>query len=95
MAPGGTTDQRRGPLSPKVQAVIEWRLGQLSEPARDLVGVAATVGREFTTEVLAEASGADESSLVRGLDELWRRRIVRDQGPDAYDFTHDRIREVA
>ncbi len=31
----------------------------------------------------------------RGLDELWRRRLVRDQGPDAYDFTHDRIREVA
>ena len=31
----------------------------------------------------------------RGLDELWQRRIVREQGADAYDFSHDTIREVA
>ncbi len=83
------------PITPRVQAVIESRLAQLSGPARDLVGVAATIGREFTTDVLAQASQADEEALVAGLDELWRRRLVRDQGPDAYDFTHDRIREVA
>jgi DNA-binding SARP family transcriptional activator len=81
-------------ISPRVQAVIEARLAQLSEPARDVVGVAATVGREFTADVLARASDDDEA-LVQGLDELWRRRIVRDRGPDAYDFTHDTIREVA
>jgi DNA-binding SARP family transcriptional activator len=85
----------RGPLTPRVQAVIEARLAQLSPPARELAGVAAAIGRELTTDVLAEASQADEETLVGGLDELWRRRIVRDRGPDAYDFTHDRIREVA
>jgi DNA-binding SARP family transcriptional activator len=85
----------RGPLTPRVQAVIEARLAQLSPPARDLAGVAATIGREFTTDVLAQASQADEETLIGALDELWRRRIVRDRGPDAYDFTHDRIREVA
>jgi DNA-binding SARP family transcriptional activator len=83
------------PLSPRVQAVIEARLAQLSEPARALAGVAATIGREFTADVLARAGEADEATLVRGLDELWRRRIVADHGPDAYDFTHDKIREVA
>jgi hypothetical protein len=62
-----------GWTSPKVQAVIESRLGQLTEPARDLVGVAATIGREFTSDVLAYASEADVNMLVRGLDELWRR----------------------
>ncbi|HEX8132399.1 MAG TPA: BTAD domain-containing putative transcriptional regulator, partial [Actinomycetes bacterium] len=82
-------------LSPKVQAVIESRLARLTGPAADLVGVAATIGRAFTTDVLAGASGLPEEALVGGLDELWRRRIVRDQGADAYDFTHDRIREVA
>jgi tetratricopeptide (TPR) repeat protein len=85
----------RGPLTPRVQAVIEARLAQLSPPARELAGVAAAIGREFTTDVLAQASQADEETLVGGLDELWRRRIARDHGPDAYDFTHDRIREVA
>jgi DNA-binding SARP family transcriptional activator len=81
--------------SSRVQAAIESRLAQLSEPARELVGVAATIGREFTSEVLALASEADERTLVRGLDDLWRRRIVREQGADAYDFSHDKIREVA
>src|SRR3712207_2947495 len=81
--------------SPKVQAVIGARLAQLSEPARDLAGIAATIGREFTSDVLGYASEADEETLVRGLDELWRRRIVREQGADAYDFSHDKIREVA
>ena len=85
----------RGPVTPRVQSVIESRLAQLSAPARDLLGVAATIGREFTTDVLAQAGQVGEDDLVGALDELWRRRIVRDQGPDAYDFTHDRIREVA
>ena len=70
--------------------MIEARLAQLSPPARELVGVAATIGREFTADTLSEASGSEGGALVLGLDELWRRRIVRDRGPDTYDFTHDR-----
>jgi hypothetical protein len=91
----GWTGEEGGAISPRVQAVIESRLAQLSEQARGLAGIAAAVGREFTADVLARASGGDEAALVRGLDELWRRRIVRDRGLDAYDLTHDRIREVA
>ncbi|MFB0537017.1 MAG: BTAD domain-containing putative transcriptional regulator [Anaerolineae bacterium] len=83
------------PLPPKVRMVIEARLAQLSPTARELAGLAATIGREFTFAVLARASDSDENTLVRGLDELWRRRIVREQGADAYDFGHDKIREVA
>lgn len=30
-----------------------------------------------------------------GLDELWRRRIIREVGGESYDFSHDRIRDVA
>ena len=82
-------------LPPKVQTVIESRLAQLSPPARELAGLAATVGRAFTVEVLAQASDGDEGSLVRALDELWQRRLIREQGDSGYDFSHDRIREVA
>jgi tetratricopeptide (TPR) repeat protein len=78
-----------------VQAVIQSRLGQLSAPARELAEVAAAAGREFTVELLERATRADDAELIGGLDELWRRRIIADHGPDAYDFTHDKIREVA
>jgi len=78
-----------------VRRVIEARLQQLSLHAQELAGLAATVGRAFTFDVLRHASGADEETLVRGLDELWRRRIIREQGADAYDFAHDKIREAA
>lgn len=78
-----------------VQAAISARLAQLSPAARELVGAAATIGRAFTYDVLARACKCDEDSLVQGLDELWQRRLVREQGTDAYDFSHDKIREVA
>jgi len=83
------------PLPSKMQAAIEARLAQLSPAARDLAAVAATIGREFTFAVLRHASGEDEDTLVPALDELWRQRTVREQGADAYDFTHDKLREVA
>jgi DNA-binding SARP family transcriptional activator len=81
--------------TPKVEAVIRSRLRHLSDVALDLVLTAATVGRSFTGEVLAAVEGADEDELVRGLDELWRRQIIRDEVSGGYDFSHDRIREAA
>jgi tetratricopeptide (TPR) repeat protein len=82
-------------LPPKVRMVLETRLAQLTPSARELVNLAATIGREFTFTLLARTSPCDEDTLVRDLDELWGRRIVREQGADAYDFSHDRLRAVA
>jgi DNA-binding SARP family transcriptional activator len=82
-------------LSPRLQAVITARLRQVSDPSRELLGLAATVGRQFTAAVLAAASSVDDVGLVRSLDELWRRGLIREQGSDAYDFAHGRIRDVA
>jgi tetratricopeptide (TPR) repeat protein len=82
-------------VPPKVYAVIRARLDQLSPQARELGTIAATIGRAFTLDLLAVASNRDEGSLVQSLDELWQRRIVREQGANRYDFSHDCIREVA
>jgi DNA-binding SARP family transcriptional activator/tetratricopeptide (TPR) repeat protein len=78
-----------------VQAIIERRLQLLSPAARETASLAGIIGREFTHEVLREAGGRQEAELVDVLDELWRRRVVREQGVTAYDFVHDRVREVA
>ena len=82
-------------LPPTVQAVISARLAQLSPTARELAQVAATIGREFAFDLLALVWGKDEDTLLSGIDELWQRRIVREQEGGAYDFSHDKLREVA
>lgn len=79
----------------RVQATIEARLAQLSPPARQLLGLAAVIGREFTFEMLCRVSGGDEEAVVRALDELWHRRIVRERDEGGYDFCHDRLRQAA
>jgi tetratricopeptide (TPR) repeat protein len=81
--------------APKVQAVISGRLARLAPPAAELAGVAAAIGREFTADVLAAATGLEETAFLGALDELWRRGIVRAHGPNAYDFSHGRIRDAA
>jgi predicted ATPase len=82
-------------LPPRVHAVLAGRLLQLSASARGFVELAATIGRAFTLDLLISGSLADAESAVRALDELWHKRIVREHGANSYDFTHDKLREVA
>ena len=81
-------------MPPRIQNVIESRLAQLSSPARELAGLAAVIGRRFTFDVLTESSDSDQGTLVYGLDELQQRHIIREQSAAAYDFSHDKIRDV-
>jgi len=80
---------------PRLQAVIRARLAQLTEPAHDLLDLAATVGREFEAGLIRHALGVDDVTVASALDELWRRGLIRDQNVEAYDFSHGKIREVA
>src|SRR5260221_48657 len=82
-------------LPPRVHAVLVGRLLQLSASARGFVELAATIGRAFTLDLLIAAGNADADSAVRALDELWHKRIVREHDANSYDFTHDKLREVA
>jgi DNA-binding SARP family transcriptional activator len=82
-------------LPAAVQSAMEARLGQVTHLARELIDLAAVIGRQFTYSILSQASGKEEDSLVAALDELWRRRVIREQGRDAYDFSHDKLRQVA
>ncbi len=95
---GGRTpdvpEQRIAGLPPRAHAVIAGRLAQLSDQAREIAATAAVIGRAFDLHALVRLAG-EEEVVVRALDELWRKRIVREQGPNAYDFTHDRLRDVA
>jgi len=93
-SPPGVPEQGIPGLPPRAHAVIAGRLAQLSDHARETAVAAAVIGRAFDLAVLVRLVG-DEDVVVRALDELWRKRIVREQGPNAYDFTHDKLRDVA
>jgi hypothetical protein len=56
--------------------------------------LAADRGQPCHYAVLVRAYDGDEASLVQALDELWRRRILRETGSDSYEFTHEKLREV-
>ncbi len=91
----GDSAQKAIPLPPKVHAVLRARLAQISPKAQDLTSLAACIGTAFTAGLLARAARADEDALVSLLDELWQRRIIKVQGDESYDFSHDKLREVA
>jgi DNA-binding SARP family transcriptional activator len=82
-------------LPRRLRAVIASRLERLSAPSAELLGMAAVIGREFDLDLLLRVSRKDEDAAVQSLDELWRRRIVRELGAGQYDFSHDKLREVA
>jgi DNA-binding SARP family transcriptional activator len=86
---------RQSPLPPKVQAVVRYRLAQLSATARSSVQTAAVAGRDFNLALLAKAGGQSEADAAAGLDELFQRRIVRQARQDSYVFGHDQLRQVA
>jgi DNA-binding SARP family transcriptional activator len=91
---GVSGEGSRAALTPTMRAVLGARLGQLPDGARRLAEVAAVIGRSFSVGLLVSATGIGEPALVDHLDELWRRRIIRDQG-HTYDFSHDKLRAVA
>jgi predicted ATPase len=93
----GTTkaEQPAHALPPRVQAVIAGRLAQLSPMAHKIAELGAAIGRAFTFDVLRQAGQEREDNIVQALDELWQKRIVREQSANLFDFTHDKLREVA
>jgi DNA-binding SARP family transcriptional activator/predicted ATPase len=79
---------------PRVHAVILGRLVQLSSEARAVAEIAAVIGRAFSLDLLLQAGHENEGSVVSALNELWQKRIVREQSVNMFDFTHDKLREV-
>ena len=74
--------------------MIARRLDRLSPRGRQLASVAAVIGREFEFELLHRTAGLADHDTAEGLEELVRRRVLHATG-ERFDFTHDRIREVA
>jgi DNA-binding SARP family transcriptional activator len=90
-------------LTPSIYSLIQWRLSQLSNPARRVLDAAVAAGREFEFEVVYQAVGLSESAALDALDELLEVALINPlekagQGVDAplvYAFDHSLTMEVA
>ncbi len=78
----------------RVRRMTSGRLERLSPPGRLLAAVAAVIGREFEVALLQRAAGCPAREAAEGMEELVRRRVLHGVG-ERFDFTHERIREVA
>ena len=82
-----------GSLPPRVREVIAERVERVSDRGRQLLSVAAVIGRAFDFAWLQRASGLTEHAAAEGVEELVRRRLLHAVS-DGFDVTHDRIRET-
>jgi tetratricopeptide (TPR) repeat protein len=60
-----------------------------------VIEIGAAIGRAFPRDLLLHVGHEDEETVIHALDELWRKHIVREQNANVFDFTHDKLREVA
>ncbi len=85
------------PVPDSIRRAVAMRLNRLGPEAAKAIETAAVAGRTFDFEVLQRSWGRDEEATLEALDELLRRRLVREGrgffGQD-YAFDHHLVREI-
>ncbi len=87
-----------GPLDlpDSVREVIAQRLRRLPTPVNDLLTLAAVVGREFDTALIARASGTTTQNVLETLDQATHAGLVREDPAHfgRYAFSHALVRQT-
>jgi len=86
----------------EADAVVPWDVGQsirqrlaaLPLPAREVLALAAVVGRVVPRATLIELATRSEDEVLAAFDATCQARLLEEAGEDAYRFSHDVIREV-
>ncbi len=81
-------------LPGSLQELVERRLRRLSAGARELVRMAAVLGRQLDSALLETVADLDERSFLEARAELCTREILDDVGAGRLRFVHDKMREV-
>ena len=77
-----------------VAQVIGQRVAALPGPAKELLSVAAVAGRVVPHTLLAQVTGSDDEQVLEAVETAMEARLLAEDGPDGYRFTHDLIRET-
>jgi tetratricopeptide (TPR) repeat protein len=91
----------RWDLPTSVREALRTRINSVDETARQLLSTAAVIGRTFDFYTLQQASGRSEVETVNGLESLLNHALIVERGGTpgrgsvTYDFTHEKLRQVA
>ena len=78
--------------NPRVQEIILERIHRLPTAARDLLHLAAVIGRDFSLDLLEQTAPHDP---MAALEILLQRRFLVERPHDRLDFSHQLVRQVA
>jgi DNA-binding SARP family transcriptional activator len=87
------------PLAPSIHTLVRTRVRSLTPTAHQTLLTAAVLGNTFTLPVLEKACRLGAEQVVQALEELEQTHLVQpfqisSPGEPAYQFIHDKIREV-
>jgi DNA-binding SARP family transcriptional activator len=92
---GAAGTRRELPALPeRVRELILGRFERLTETGQHVLATAAVIGRDFDFRWLQCAAQVGEADAASVVEALVRGRILHSVG-ERFDFTHDRLREVA
>ena len=91
---GGGQERGAANLPPPIQSLIEARLDRLDAQSQELLAIAAAIGRAFTFSLLQEVSEAPAKEVIATIEE-WQQKGLVVESSEGYDFSHDKIRQVA
>jgi predicted ATPase/DNA-binding SARP family transcriptional activator len=79
-----------------IREVIGRRLRTLSQPARQMLTLAAVIGRDFDLRVLETAAGGEADALLDPIDEAFAARVIADSpdGEHLMRFAHALLRDA-
>ena len=83
------------PLPQALRAALRERLARVPPDARSTLDAAAVLGRHVELQRLVSVTGEAEHTVLAALDALATRRLLLEDSEGCFDFTHDKLREVA
>jgi len=89
-----TSDYGELPLPQAVERTISTRLARLSREEKAVLSAAAVLGRDFNFSLLSNTTKMETGQVLSIANDLVRRRFLEEY-PNAYRFSHDKIRQVA
>lgn len=85
-----------GLLPDALRAAVRVRLAHVPKAIRPILEIAAVLGRRFDFDTLLDVTHVSEEQLLDAVEALVKRRLLREETEGGiYDFSHDKLREVA